>query len=98
MGRWLWTLTRTTLLLATVSSVTACDNSSDHRVGNSPSGFALTEKFCSQCHAAPEPRQHTADEWPEVIARMLDHMQRSGRAMPGPDQLEKIVDYLQATT
>ena len=29
---------------------------------------------CSQCHAAPDPRQHTRTEWPAVVARMKEHM------------------------
>jgi cytochrome c5 len=29
---------------------------------------------CSQCHALPDPRQHTAREWPHVVARMKRHM------------------------
>jgi cytochrome c2 len=29
---------------------------------------------CSQCHAAPDPRQHTSREWPAVVERMKQHM------------------------
>jgi hypothetical protein len=29
---------------------------------------------CSQCHAAPDPQQHTAREWPAVVERMRGHM------------------------
>jgi len=29
---------------------------------------------CSQCHAAPDPRQHTSGEWPAVVERMKQHM------------------------
>ena len=29
---------------------------------------------CSQCHALPDPRRHTAREWPNVVRRMQDHM------------------------
>ena len=29
---------------------------------------------CSQCHAAPDPRQHTAREWRSVVDRMKGHM------------------------
>lgn len=29
---------------------------------------------CSQCHALPDPKGHTAREWPEVVERMERHM------------------------
>ncbi|MFN7085156.1 MAG: hypothetical protein ACK4N4_00855 [Burkholderiales bacterium] len=29
---------------------------------------------CSQCHALPDPRRHTAREWPKVVQRMKQHM------------------------
>lgn len=29
---------------------------------------------CTQCHALPDPRRHTAREWPKVVQRMRAHM------------------------
>ena len=29
---------------------------------------------CSQCHVLPDPRRHTAREWPAVVERMKRHM------------------------
>ena len=29
---------------------------------------------CSQCHALPDPRRHTAREWPDIVKRMQSHM------------------------
>jgi cytochrome c5 len=29
---------------------------------------------CSQCHALPDPRRHTALDWPQVVDRMKGHM------------------------
>jgi hypothetical protein len=29
---------------------------------------------CTQCHALPDPRQHTRQEWPNVVERMKRHM------------------------
>jgi hypothetical protein len=29
---------------------------------------------CSQCHALPDPRRHTAQQWPAVVERMKGHM------------------------
>ncbi|MEN3353522.1 MAG: hypothetical protein V7640_1680 [Betaproteobacteria bacterium] len=44
-----------------------------HPALKSPAGqmFALA---CSQCHALPDPRRHTAREWPRVVERMRQHM------------------------
>ena len=57
---------------------------------------------CSQCHALPDPRQHTAQEWPIVVQRMKRHMQWANTVV-GPDELkttptletEQIVRFLQ---
>jgi len=29
---------------------------------------------CNQCHALPDPRRHTAGDWPKVVERMKRHM------------------------
>lgn len=58
-------------------------------------GQAVTVEFCSDCHATPKPAVHTADEWPGVMARMLDNMRRGGKRSPGNTQIETILDYLQ---
>jgi len=29
---------------------------------------------CTQCHALPDPKRHTAREWPRVVERMKQHM------------------------
>ena len=56
---------------------------------------------CQQCHALPDPRRHTAKEWPAVVARMEKNMQWMNRVVgngdvPGEPQLkvEEIVDFL----
>jgi hypothetical protein len=56
---------------------------------------------CRQCHALPDPRRHTAKEWPAVVARMEKNMQWMNRVVgnypvPGEPQLkiEEIVDFL----
>ena len=56
---------------------------------------------CQQCHALPDPRRHTAKEWPAVVARMEENMQWMNRVVgnrevPGEQQLkvEEIVDFL----
>ena len=109
MSRWLQVATRTAVLVVTASVAVACDNSDDHHSANasidsvgavseqniSP-GYALIGQFCSHCHAPPEPKRHTADQWPDVIARMLDTMRRSNTSLPTMEQTESILDYLQA--
>ena len=54
------------------------------------------QQFCSGCHAAPDPAQHTAQEWPAIVARMKQHMVRMGRKLPDSQQLGDIIDFLQS--
>ena len=47
---------------------------------------------CSQCHVLPDPKRHTAAEWPAVVARMEQNMQWMNRVVgtkpvPGEPQL-----------
>ncbi|MCO5102153.1 MAG: hypothetical protein M9885_14890 [Burkholderiaceae bacterium] len=56
---------------------------------------------CGQCHALPDPAQHTAQEWPEVVARMRDNLQWMNRVQSASDPREpqlsvpEIVSFLQ---
>ena len=48
---------------------------------------------CGQCHALPDPRMHTAKEWPSVVARMQNNMDWMNRVvgskpLPGEPQLK----------
>ena len=45
-----------------------------------PSGEAF-RLACSQCHVLPDPRRHTAAEWPGVVARMQRNMQWMNRVV-----------------
>jgi hypothetical protein len=58
---------------------------------NAPAGepFRLA---CGQCHVLPDPRRHTAAEWPAVVARMERNMEWMNRVVgskpiPGEPQL-----------
>jgi hypothetical protein len=58
---------------------------------NAPAGepFRIA---CSQCHVLPDPRRHTAAEWPAVVARMEKNMEWMNRVVgskpiPGEPQL-----------
>jgi len=58
-------------------------------------GAQLFQRYCGQCHAPPATTAHTAQEWLEVVARMQQHMENQGKAVPDNDQLGEIIDYLQ---
>jgi len=56
-----------------------------------PSGEAF-RVACNQCHVLPDPKRHTADEWPRVVARMQENMEWMNRVVgskpvPGEPQL-----------
>src|SRR5688572_10710158 len=58
---------------------------------NRPSGEAF-RLACNQCHVLPDPKRHTAAEWPRVVARMQENMQWmnrvvSSKPVPGEPQL-----------
>jgi cytochrome c2 len=50
---------------------------------------------CMQCHALPDPQQHTAQEWPSVVARMRGHMAAMGKINPDETTTDEIVGFLQ---
>ncbi|HYG55370.1 MAG TPA: hypothetical protein VD965_08735 [Burkholderiales bacterium] len=67
---------------------------------NQASGEAF-RLACNQCHVLPDPKRHTAREWPAVVARMQENMEWMNRvvgtqAMPGEPQLrvEEILAFL----
>ena len=40
---------------------------------------------CSQCHALPDPSQHTAREWPVVVERMKGHLKWTNTVVGSPE-------------
>lgn len=40
---------------------------------------------CSQCHALPDPRRHTANEWPGIVQRMQGHMAWTNTVVGAPE-------------
>ena len=42
---------------------------------------------CAQCHALPDPKRHTAREWPAVVQRMKRHIAWANTVV-GPDYLK----------
>jgi cytochrome c2 len=49
---------------------------------------------CSQCHAAPEPTQHTASEWRRVVARMKVNMTNIGMPVPDAETIDAVLAFL----
>ena len=49
---------------------------------------------CSQCHALPEPVQHTAADWPAVVLRMQRNMVAMGKPAPPRSTLHAIDAHL----
>jgi cytochrome c5 len=66
-----------------------------------PSGEAF-RLACNQCHALPDPKRHTAEQWRAVVARMQENMEWMNRVVgsqpvPGEPQLrvEEITAFLE---
>ncbi len=65
-------------------------------------GAQLFIKTCAQCHDLPSPQLHTAEEWPDVVTRMVNRVRRrrffSSQKLfvPGNKNAEKIAEYLSA--
>ena len=53
------------------------------------------EVICSQCHVLPDPKQHTANEWPDVVERMTQNMKTMGKPIPDQESLKTVVEFLQ---
>lgn len=61
------------------------------------SGSAAAVSFktaCSQCHPLPDPKLHTALEWPRVVERMRTHMQEMGKQVVTDAEKGEIIAYL----
>lgn len=60
--------------------------------GNGQASFV---EVCSRCHALPDPRIHTAKDWPAVFLRMEGNIQRMKVRGPTQGQTGEILTYLQ---
>ena len=58
-------------------------------------GRELFRKTCSQCHALPDPGQHSPVEWATVVRRMTQHRQDMLRITTNRSDLEQITRYLE---
>jgi mono/diheme cytochrome c family protein len=61
--------------------------------GHGRETFALV---CSRCHALPDLRVHSRDDWPVVFARMERNMERMKVKAPTAEQTQDILTYLKA--
>ncbi len=58
-------------------------------------GAILFSATCARCHALPDPRQHTAQQWPQVVARMRKNMAAMGKTVPETATLRMITEFLE---
>lgn len=58
-------------------------------------GAALFQQTCAQCHALPDPKQHTASEWQVVVERMRQNMLSMGRREITEQEARDITAYLE---
>ncbi len=57
-------------------------------------GRSTFSEKCSRCHALPDPRQHSAADWPAVVMRMEERMTQMKVSRPSPPQTQEIIQYL----
>jgi cytochrome c1 len=65
---------------------------------NRPEGQSF-KLACQQCHVLPDPRRHTASEWPAVVARMEKNMEWMNRVVgnrPEPDEPQLKIEEINA--
>lgn len=93
-----------TVLLIMTSPMSGCgDNQRQAASLDKPGGTTLQEtashpllkKWCSDCHAPPNPASHTVAEWAGVVARMQQHRTKRGFAKIDDSDLESLINYLQ---
>ena len=59
-------------------------------------GREAFSQLCSRCHALPDPRVHSREDWATVYARMERNMERMKVPPPTREQTTDIIMYLQA--
>jgi hypothetical protein len=60
---------------------------------DSPGG-RLYARTCARCHVLPDPRQHTAKQWPDVVARMERYIAQARQPLPDKDEINGIETFL----
>ena len=91
------------LLFSSVLGVLACSEQSvvsktkEIKIlpGVGSAGAKILKEKCSECHGAPHPDNHTADQWPNVVKRMQMHrIKKAYGAIPENDE-KTLISYLQ---
>ncbi len=58
-------------------------------------GRQLFMAECSRCHELPNPRQHSAEDWPAVVIRMRQHSVQMLRRSPPQSEVQEVILYLE---
>jgi mono/diheme cytochrome c family protein len=58
-------------------------------------GAVLFASTCAQCHALPDPKQHLAVDWPQIVARMRKNIIAMGKTVPSTETLRTVTEFLQ---
>ena len=61
---------------------------------DTPRGMAFLQT-CAQCHALPDPKQHSTQEWPSITTRMNQNMELMQKPVIQPNEEALIVQFLQ---
>ena len=56
-------------------------------------GYKQAKTTCSQCHAIPDPGQHSRAEWPGVIKKMETYIRINNKVMPSAEGTKSILKY-----
>jgi len=55
----------------------------------------LFKKFCSGCHAPPQPVSRTVAQWQSILVRMQNHRIMQGLEAMAPEDQQVILQYLE---
>jgi len=79
------------LLMPYLIGCSSDGSGADSDTGNGPLAF---RQGCGRCHLPPDPRAHRAQEWPQVVMRMQQHMTTQGKVPLTVEQRIEILDFL----
>jgi hypothetical protein len=66
----------------------ATPSATPRRPSEIASGYEAFDQICGRCHVLPNPRVHTADQWPLVVERMRAHLAAAGGGLDQTTALE----------
>ncbi len=58
-------------------------------------GAKVLEKYCSDCHAPPQPSVHEAREWPNIVYRMQERRRMKAYSLMSDEEKAQLTAYLQ---